>query len=600
MNRHDFCALVFALAVLGWPTTLPAQESAGGAKELQDFDSFITETMKDWKVPGLAVAIVKEGKVVLSKGYGARDREKNLPVTPRTIFAVGSITKSFTAATLAGLASAGKFEWDNPVRDYWPEFRMMDDVMTSRVTPRDLVTHRTGLPRHDAIWYNSSAARDQLLQHLRHLEASKDLRAQAQYNNLMFLAAGYLAGKLNGTTWETAATQTLLQPLGMTRTNFSVADSQKADDYSQPYEKDEKEVVHLIPFRNIDTIAPAGSINSSIEDMTQYLLMYLNKGKAGERQVISEANIGQMTRPQMVWPTALIDPEMGYGSYGMGLFVTTYRGHIEVQHGGNIDGFSAYLTFLPQENLGAVVLSNLNGTRCPQVIAYGAYDRLLGLPPSGLGKRWREREKAAEAAEKEAKSRGYVPRVADTKPSHALAVYPGEYENPGYGIVTITQDGDKLKITFNNFTSALQHFHYDVFAVPENRLDRLERTKVMFNTGWNGDIESLSIPFEPAVKDIVFKRLPDRKLRDPKSLERFTGTYLVGDVPFVITLRGDDALEMREPNGTLRELVPVRARTFNVKGLSGHRIEFQTDAAGVVAEAAMTSPDGTVVAKRKP
>ncbi len=599
MKTHLARVAVFLILILESATTIGAQDAASQLKELADFDAFVAAAMKDWKVPGVAVAIVKDGKVVLSKGYGTRNQEKNLPVTPRTLFAIGSISKSFTVATLAALASNGKFEWDTPVREYWPEFRLADDVMTSRVTPRDLVTHRTGLPRHDLVWYNSPFTREQLVGHLRYLEASKDLRAQAQYNNLMFLAAGYLAGRLNGTTWEQAATQTLLEPLGMTRTNFSVVESQKSDDYALPYEKDEKEVVHLIPFRNINAIAPAGAINSSLENMTKYLLMYLNKGKASEKQVISEANVMQMTRPQMVWQTALLDPEFGYSSYGMGLFVSTYRGEIEIQHGGNIDGFSAFLTFLPQKNLGVVVLTNLNGTRCPQVVAYGAYDRLLGLPLTGLDKRWLQREKASEGAEKEAKNKGYVPRVAGTKPSHPLADYPGEYENPGYGAVTIAQEGEKLKITFNNFTSPLEHFHYDVFAVPENRLDRLERTKVMFYSGWNGDIESLSIPFESAVKDIEFKKQPDRKLRDPGVLERFKGIYLLGDVPFAVSLRGDNTLELREPNGTLRELIPVRGTTFDVKGLSGHRIEFKTDAAGAVVEAAMSSPEGTLVAKKK-
>lgn len=590
-----------ALAACGGVSEAAQPSATRPLKELAGFDAYVEAAMKDWKVPGVAVAIVKDGKVILSKGYGVRNRDQNLPVTPQTLFAVGSITKSFTVATLAALASQGKFEWDTPVREYWPEFRLYDDPLTAHVTVRDLVTHRTGLPRHDAAWYNSPASREELVSRLRFFEPSKDLRAEAQYNNLMFLAAGYLAGRLSGTSWEEAVRRHLLEPTGMTRTNFSVADSQKGGDYALPYEKDEKWEVHQSAFRNIDALGPAGSINSSLEDMTRYLLLYLEKGKAAGKEVISEANVVQMTTPHMVWPTALIDPEFGYGSYGMGLFVRSYRGQIEVQHGGNIDGFSAYLTFLPQKNLGVVVLTNLDGTPVRDLVALHAYDLLLGFPPSGLSPRWLARTKKGEEAEKEAKQKGYVPQVAGTRPSHPLADYVGEYVHPGYGPVRIAQDGEALTITFNQFTSPLPHFHYDVFAVPENKLDRLERTKVMFHTGWNGDIETLSIPFEPLVKDIVFKKQADPQLRDPAFLRTLAATYLAaGDVPIVISLRPDAVLTLRTPDGKEYELVPVRGLSFDVKALSGTRIDFKKDASGAVTEAAAISPGGTEVWKRKP
>ena len=206
------------------PSGRPARSGAA-TDPLGDFDAYVARTMQEWKVPGVAIAVVQDGKVILSRGYGLRDTKNNLPVTTRTMFPIASITKSFTVATQATLSTEGKLDWDKPVRDSLPEFRLEDDFLTARVTTRDLVTHRTGLPRHDASWYHTDTPRGELVHSLRYLEKSKDLRQTFQYNNLMYLTAGYLAGRLNGGSWEDAVRQRLFGPLGMSRSNFSVTDS---------------------------------------------------------------------------------------------------------------------------------------------------------------------------------------------------------------------------------------------------------------------------------------------------------------------------------------------------------------------------------------
>ncbi|MGA9474505.1 MAG: serine hydrolase domain-containing protein, partial [Terriglobales bacterium] len=326
---------------------------AANSLDLKDFDAYVQKVMSDWKVPGAAIVIVKDGKVVLSKGYGLRDVKNNLPVTEQTLFPIASITKSFTVATLGTLASEGKLDWDKPVREYLPDFRLSDDVLTARVTPRDLVTHRTGLPRHDATWYRSDLTREDMYSRLRYLEPNRDLRREFQYNNLMFMTAGYMAGKLAGSTWEDAVSTRIFKPLGMTSSNFDFGASFKsAADVAHPYRKDDNEVAHEAPIYPGDpALGPAGAIVSNLSDMTQYLLMYLNHGKHGDQQIISQADIRQMTTPQMVIRSSDVDPEIGYANYGMGLFVTTYRGHKYVQHGGNLDGFSLLISFLPDDNI---------------------------------------------------------------------------------------------------------------------------------------------------------------------------------------------------------------------------------------------------------
>jgi len=457
---------------------------------LSDLDSFVAQVMKDWKVPGLALAVVQNGKVILVKGYGLRNRERKLPVTPQTLFAIGSITKSFTVTTLGTLVDEGMLDWDKPVREYLPGFTMYNEILTEHLTTRDMVTHRSGLPRHDLVWYSSDFSRADLVRRLRYLEPSKDLRQTYQYNNLMVMTAGYLAGQILGTTWEDAVRRRVLDPLAMTHTNLSVDDSPKSADFAQPYATDKvngEEVVKKYAFHNIDQIGPAGSINSCAEDMARYLLFHMNRGKFEGKQILSENNAAQMQIPQMVIQGEPEFKEEGTSAYGMAFSISTYRGHKIVEHGGAIDGFRALLGFLPQDNLGAVVLINLDGSPVPGIIADNVFDRLLGLDQIPWNERYLEIDKKSKQSEEAAKAGGYTKPVPGTHPSHDLKDYVGQYENPGYGVVTITQavagSGNDFQMAVNTkITSPLRHFHYDIWQVPEDELDSLQKTLVTFHT----------------------------------------------------------------------------------------------------------------------
>jgi len=588
-------------ATAAWPAAPSAGAQAATTNQaLEGLDAFIARAMQDWKIPGLAVAVVREGQVMFSKGYGLRDLDKKLPVTPRTLFAIGSISKSFTVTTLGILVDEGKLDWDKPVRDYLPGFRLYDPVASDHITPRDLVTHRSGLPRHDTVWYSSNFSRQDLVYRLRFLEPSKELRSTFQYNNLMFMTAGYMAGRLLDTRWEEAVRARILVPLGMAGTNFSVLDSQKSPDFAHPY-KNAKEVIKEVPFHNIDQIGPAGSINSNLEDMSRYLLFHMNKGRVGGTQVLSENNAVQMQIPQMVVQSASRFPELGESSYGMGFGITTYRGHKLVSHGGAIDGFTAYFAFLPQDKIGAVVLTNLDSEKnsLPSIVAYNVFDRLLGLDPVPWNQRYLEEQKTATQQEEAAKTKGYTPRKPGTHPSHNLEDYVGEYQNPGYGALTIALEGDGFKATLNELTTHLRHFHYDVFEVPENPLDPFEKQKVMFFTNEGGDIGSVSLPLEPNVKPIVFTRVPEKQMFERSFLEPFTGEYELPGAALTISLRGDKTLVASLPGQPSRELVPTRGTTFAVQGLSGFSIEFKKDASGKVTEAVFYQPGETLVMKRK-
>jgi len=351
--------LVFSLFLY---SPLPAKKKAPKVN-LKGFPEFVEKAMKGWKVPGLAISIVKDGKVVFAEGFGFCDVKKGLKVTPQTLFAIGSSSKAFTATAMGILVDECKLDWDNPVREYLPSFKLKDLFAAERMTHRDLVCHRSGLPRHDAIWYGASANRKELFNRLAYLEPSKDFRTIFQYQNLMFMTAGYLVGQIAGKTWEKFVQERILNPLGMNDGNFSVEDSKKAPDFALPY-MEKKDKVIEIPFRNIDAVGPAGSINSNVMDMAKWVLLNLNKGKHGEKQIISEASLKQIHSPQMVmgemFPGFEKYNELFYDNYGMGWMITFYKGHLLLHHGGGIDGFTALVSFMPRDNMGIVVLTILN------------------------------------------------------------------------------------------------------------------------------------------------------------------------------------------------------------------------------------------------
>jgi CubicO group peptidase (beta-lactamase class C family) len=538
----------------------------------EGFDSFANQVLKDFNCVGFAIAVIKDGKVTYAKGFGSRDLKSNQPVTTKTLFAIGSSTKSFTVTSLGALVDEGKVDWDKPVHDYLPDFQLMDQFATERMTPRDLVTHRSGLPRHDRMWLNSPFTRQEIYERLRYLEPNKDFRTTFQYQNLMFLTAGILASHVSGMPWEDHVRKVILNPLGMADTNFSVAQMEKSPDHSQPYTL-VKEQIREMPFRNIDTIGPAGSINSNVDDMAKYVIMHLEHGKG----IISVKNSREMQSPQMsIAGPAADNKELGPQSYGMGFFLTSYRGHYLVHHGGNIDGFSALVTFMPQENMGMVILSNQNGSQVPTVVSYDVYDRLLGLDQIDWTKRMKTQRERGQAGVEEAKKKGYTEQVPGTHPSHLLADYAGEYHSPAYGLANVAVENGALKFSYHGDEGPLNHYHYDVFEVAEADLRQLSKMKVSFHTNLMGDVDWLTVPFETSVKEIVFSRLPDAKMKETTFLKPLTGAYQRGATTIHVAMKGDHAITMTVA-GQPVDLEPVRGTRFNIKGQNGSTVEFKGD-----------------------
>jgi CubicO group peptidase (beta-lactamase class C family) len=600
-RKASAVCVVLVLCVTG-TISLAQQPSppASAATKLQGLDTLADQAMKEWKVPGVAIAVVQDGKVIYAQGYGYRDLEKKLPVTTGTLFPIGSITKSFTALTFAILKDEGKLDWDQSVRNYLPEFEMNDVVASERATPRDLFSHRTGLPRHDLVWYSSDFSRDDMVGRLRYFKPNKSFRSAYQYNNLTIMTMGYLEGKLTGLGWEGAIRQRIFAPLGMTHSDLSVEEIEETGDHALPYAL-KKDTVTRVPYHNIDAIGPAGSINSSVDDMSRYLTFQLGDGKYGDKRIVSESNLREMHTPQTAIPDpppAFNLPGLGHFSYGLAWVVTSYRGHNLVWHNGGIDGFYALLSLLPDDHMGVVVLTNLPHGQTPEVLAYNVYDRLLGLDPLPWFDRFKELEAKGKQQEEEGKKNKQTDRKMGTHPSHHLSDYAGEYENPGYGKIRVNQKLDSLELAINKLGPwPLENYHYDVFQVPEASDSVAAGEKFQFEMNKKGDIDRVSAALEPALgEDIIFTRAPEKIATDV--LESIAGDYLLnGQAVNVALVAG--ALRLTVPGQPQYDLVPVKGLSFDVKGLPGFSVDFQKDASGKISEAVFNQPNGVFRAKRK-
>ena len=483
-------------------------------------DTLVQRTLERWHIPGLALAVVSGDEVLHLAGYGQRDPAHGLPVTPDTLFPIASMTKSFAVMSLGLLVDEGKLEWDKPVRDYLPGWQMFDPLSTDTLTVRDMLSHRSGLPSHDWIWWGSDYSRRDLLARLRHLEPNVPIRSRFQYNNVLYMLASLIVEEVAGMSWERFVQTRIFDVLGMKRSNFSTQITQQDPDHSRPHvyrdgllrectfwEQDENSVT-----------GAAGSINSCASELTTWLTLQMNAGKVGQRQFVKPETLEAMHLPNIFIDDPDARRRYGYefSSYGMGWFLRSHKGQVLISHGGSINGFWSTQYFMPRQSLGVVALSNCDEGRnaAPVIISLTLFDHLLGLEPTGWDVLMTESYAEAAAAEKKAKEDLLADRVPGAQPAHPLDAYTGEYEHPGYGHLSIRRMGASLQMIMNNKKSfTLTLAHDDTFEAHEPDWD--DRLKLTFIAEAQGRICSLSLPLEEAVADIVFIRQAeiDTKLR---------------------------------------------------------------------------------------
>lgn len=465
-------------------------------------DSLAEAALKAWQAPGCAIAIIQGDRVIYQKGYGVKELGRPDAVTTKTVFAIGSTTKAFTTAALAILNDEGRLGWDDPVRKYLPEFKLSDPLANELVTVRDLVAHRTGLSRNDLLWYGSPWSRAEILERIGRVPLTKPFRSAWQYQNMMFLAAGEVAGAAGGSTWETVVQKRILDPLDMRSTSMSSWDGSAAPDHATPHVKREGRT-QTTAWRNIDNIGPAGSINSNVEDLSNWLRLQMNDGVAPNgARLISSKNMREMHTPQMAmrpedWGRNFTD-ETSQMSYGLGWFLMDYRGRHVVNHGGAIDGFRANFSFLPKERVGIVVLSNLGEDNMPEALRWSILDQLLGAP----SKDWNAFLIARGTQPPVDRNKN---RKAGTSPSLDAAAYAGYYNEPAYGVVRVTNEAGKVFLDWSSFHVPLEHYHYDTFSITDGRLDGLV-TFHLDGKATSGSLEFLgqtfkrgASPYDPAV-----------------------------------------------------------------------------------------------------
>ena len=546
---------------------------------MESIERFIAEQLAAWEVPGCAVAAVRNGQVELAGGYGLRDREAELPVTQDTLFAIGSTTKAFTATTIGALVDEGLLDWDRPLRDYVPEIRLHDPVVSDRLTIADLLSHRSGLPRHDLTWVGQpDRSRAEIVRALRYLPLSKDLRQQFQYCNLGYLAAGYVVEALSGVQWEDFVRARLLEPLGMRRTNLSVPEMLADDDHASAYTRREGVIVP-VPQRPLPAVAPAGSINSSAADMARWVLAQLAGGQLDGVTVMSPATAKRQLTPHMLMPGVGEVPGLSAYAYGLGWINGRYREHTIAMHDGGIDGFTTHCMLLPDDGIGVVVLTNTSAAMMHLTVACRVLDELLGVEPADVFGYLKPRFDAAMAGAREAKAARRI--IAGAGPARPLADYAGQYAHPGYGALTITQNEGVLEPSFGTMTLSLAHRHYETFDLAWHEMgDQPGIYPLTFLSDPDGDVNALTVQFEALVEPLRFDKRPEEQ--GPEVLRRLCGTYAMGPIEIAVILRGERTLTVSAPGAPPLDLVPIGGLRFGVKDQPAVTAEFELDDSGAV------------------
>lgn len=418
---------------------------------IQDsLDSYINRGLKDWAVPGLSIVIVKDGKVVVMKGYGVRDIRTNQPVDANTLFMIASNTKLFTGTALSLLETRGRISLNDPVTKYHPDYRLYDSTTTKLVTLRDLLSHRIGTKtfQGDFTFWNTALSREEIMKRMRLLKPSQTFRQDFGYCNSCFLTAGQVIPKVTGQSWENFIHDTILAPLEMNSTMTLSTGIAQQPDVAVPFTTSYTNTLQPVPYDNWNNLAPAASIVSNVSDLSHWLMMQLDSGRYQGRQVIPwsavqrtrDVNITLSSRRSSFTPTHFM-------GYGLGLFSTDYNGRQVFWHTGGAGGMVSNVCFVPEERLGIAILTNNDNQNFFELLRYQILDAYLGVPyvnrsQQRLGGFQREMKQQV------AEINGWKARVKGEKPELPVTAYAGVYTNTLYGNITISQIGNQLKIAF--------------------------------------------------------------------------------------------------------------------------------------------------------
>jgi CubicO group peptidase (beta-lactamase class C family) len=470
--------------------------------ETKDIDVIVQDALKAWQTPGVAVAVVKDGEVVYLKGHGVRKLGKKVPVTPDTLFPIASCTKGFTVAAMGLLIDEHKMDWDDRVRKHVPSFHLSDPLADGDVRLRDLVCHRTGLRGHDFLWYRAPWDQEEAIRKIGLVKLDKPFRTALQYQSIMFMVAGRAVESASKSKWSDFVKSRLLDPLEMTGTCFTTAETEKAKDIASPHGRDEKGEVVVVSRYAEEIPNAASSIHSTARDLAQWVKFQLSDGTWKGKRLLSAKNLEEMHTPQialrMEGSVKAANPATHLMSYGMAWLIQDYKGHKVISHAGAIDGFRTQLVLVPDAKLGIVLLNNLQDTRMNLALGNSLIDQLLGLPKQDWNAYLLEQVKKEQSAAIERQKEREKKRQPDAKPSRDLTAFAGEYKEPAYGVCRVVLEDGKLVWRWSTFTCPLEHFENDTFLGKHPTLGAVYFT---FHFGSDGTMLKVEEPL-----DVKFKK----------------------------------------------------------------------------------------------
>ncbi|MGD2135536.1 MAG: serine hydrolase [Gemmatimonadales bacterium] len=454
------------VSLVSW-LSAPAQVTA--QNPLAGLDGYVQDVMRDWEAPGVAVAVVKNDRVVYARGFGVRRVGGSDPVDEHTVFAIASTSKAFTAAALGMLVDAGRLQWDDRVTDHLVGFQLHDPWVTRELTVRDLLSHRSGLPRGDRLWYLSPFERDEVLRRVRALEPARSFRAAYGYQNIMFTAAGEVVAAVTDTSWGDFVAARIFAPLGMRSSTTTTDGIEQRPNVATPHGKINGHVTP-IPWRDWDNLGGAGAINSSVADLAQWMRLQLGEGTYDGRRIVSDSVIAEMHTPQTIVPRSdderELFPESHFAAYGLGWRLMDYRGRMVVRHGGALDGMRTHVLLVPEEGLGVVAVTNVNESSVPQAIVWYVVDRYLDAPAKDWNALFLAEAEEGRARRDSARAHVEAERLAGTSPTHALEAFAGTYEHELHGTATVTLEDGALRIAVGPaFQGDMEHWHLNTFRI---------------------------------------------------------------------------------------------------------------------------------------
>ncbi|WP_114972160.1 serine hydrolase [Rhodoferax ferrireducens] len=532
--------------------------------KLDELDDFMQKTLADWNAPGVAIGVVQDGKLIFAKGYGFRDYCAKLPFTPHTLFPIASNTKLFTAIAAGLLVEKGMLNWDRPIRETVPSIRFFSDSLNNTVTLRDMLAHRTGINRHDSMWFRSDFSRKELFDRLRYMEPSDPLRQSFVYNNVMYAAVGHAIELLTGQSWETFVQQRLLDPIGMRDTVFSMPEMYRKDEFSVPYteRRDSTELFKLPQYEHMIGAGPAGGLNSNLHDMSRWLGTLMGEGNLEGSQIIPATVLKATLEPSMAIPNHMLNgrgfKELLNSTYGMGRHTAVYRGHLMTFHGGSLGGCYSQVSYLPKEKLGVVTF--VIGHHCAvlaDLLTYNLYERLLDLGQTPWNERFLPIIQKNKQTTATARAKAANDHVSGTLPSHPLSDYCGTFEHPAYPQLKIAMRGNELSLAFRDSVLSLVHVHYDRFDTADDEV--YGKWSVNFSIDPQGQISGLTMTLDEA--EAVFKRCAEPvKASVAASL---VGTYeTASGFKCQVIQKNDHQLYFVEPGQIDRPLHSYRALEF--------------------------------------